>query len=116
MKEKSGYSHLTGSTNAPMTRSDKEPRNPVNKMVWVDSSYNPPILKMYKSSTTTWISIMGYGITDLDFYSDGFIVTYDDGTSEEWTWTLDGSDRITDLENDDTGRTIEITWNAGTKP
>lgn len=116
MREKSGYLNQVGSLNAPTVKSNKVPRNPVNNMLWVDSSYNPPIMKIYNSSTLTWQNITSYGITDLDFYSDGFIVTYDDGTSESWTWTLDGSSRITELENDDTGRIIDITWNSGSKP
>ena len=113
---RSGFSGNAGAINPRIVKSDIEPKNPRDKDIWVDNSYNPPIMKMYYASTSTWRSLTNFGITDLDFYDDGFFVTYDDGTQEEWSWTLDGSDRITNLTNDDTSREVDITWNTGNKP
>jgi hypothetical protein len=113
---RTGFGNNSGSINPNIARSSEEPVNPKDKMIWIDESYIPPIVKCYRYQTTTWESLTGYGITDISFYSDGFITTYDDGTTEEWDWTLDGSDRITNLTNVDTGRTVDIVWNAGAKP
>ena len=114
--KRTGFGINKGGLTPRIVRSDSEPINPTDKDFWVDTSYVPPILKTYKAATDAWVGIVNYGITDLDFYDDGFFVTYDDGSEEEWDWTLDGSDRITNLTNTTTNRTIAISWTAGNKP
>lgn len=40
-----------------MKPSTEAPKNPVDGQIWVDSSVNPPIIKMWDASRKTWITI-----------------------------------------------------------
>ncbi|MCM1564929.1 MAG: hypothetical protein NC238_03035 [Dehalobacter sp.] len=51
-------------------------------------------------------------LTDLDFYSNGFRATYGSDVVA-YTWTKDGSGRITQLDDVYSTNVIPITWNAG---
>lgn len=115
-QKRAGYGNLRGATNKRITTSANEPKSPQSEDLWIDASYDPPLLKRYDAAAVTWKNIVNYGVTDVDFYTDGFYVTYDDGVQHEWTYTKDGSGQITNLTNDDTSRSIDITWNATTKP
>ena len=54
--------------------------------------------------------------TDLIFYTDGFTVTREDATVEQWSFELDGSGYIVQLFNDTENKAIPITWVNTPKP
>jgi hypothetical protein len=50
-------------------------------------------------------------------YDDGMILTFDDATEYDIDFTVDGvTGEITQIVNNTTGITTNITWNGGSKP
>lgn len=48
---------LTGSAYENATPSAKEPENPVNEQLWIDTSSSPHTLKKYSTANAMWVSI-----------------------------------------------------------
>lgn len=62
----------------------------------------------------TGILMGGYqGLSDLDFYSNGFKATYG-GYVLGYRWTKDGDGKITQLEDIYTEDVVNVTWGSGT--
>jgi len=70
----------------------------------------------YIKNTDTGIEIDGQYVTDIDMYADGMDVEFEDGTTHDIDFTVDGSGFITQIVNNTTGVTTNISWNAGSKP
>ena len=63
------------------------------------------------------IEIDGAYIEDIQMYDDGMIITFDDATEYDIDFTVDGvTGEITQIVNNTTGITTNITWNGGSKP
>lgn len=63
------------------------------------------------------IEIDGAYIEDIQMYDDGMIITFDDATTYDIDFTVDGvTGEITQIVNNTTGVTTNITWNGGAKP
>jgi len=70
----------------------------------------------YIKNTDTGIEIDGQYVTDIDMYDDGMDVEFEDGTTHDIDFTVDGSGYITQIVNNTTGVTTNISWTAGSKP
>lgn len=62
------------------------------------------------------VEIDGQYVTGIDMYDDGMDVDFEDGTTHDIDFTVDGSGYITSITNNTTSVTTTITWNAGSKP
>ena len=54
-------------------------------------------------------------LSDIQFYDNGFISTYEDSSIISWDYTLNDSGYITQLTNSE-GKNIVMGWNIGNKP
>lgn len=115
---------------------DPQTGNAIPRMTWGAGDQNDYakgyILKdetglrfRYQKASGDWVELAlgengiegtNAALTSLDIYSDGMISEYDDGTVYDWSWTKDGSGRITEITNNTTQKSATISWNAGAKP
>jgi len=61
------------------------------------------------------VIVDGKGITDMQMYTNGSIITFTDGSTNDFTWTLDGSGRISSIVNNTLSLTTNIDWYAYAK-
>lgn len=55
-------------------------------------------------------------LSALDFYSDGMIAEYDDGSVYDYSFSKDEDSRITEITCNTTGEVTAVNWHEGQKP
>lgn len=62
------------------------------------------------------VEVPFHPLSGIDLYADGMITHHGPAADMDWSWTKDGSGRITSITNNTSSVTTTVTWSSGNKP